>query len=216
VRAWFPSPGFIVVFIVYGLVAAFFSWGLSTPDLDRVWTLHHELKIGSMKRLKDRDRALLGECMARYPDLAKALLDGEKIGVISANTNGWIAAPTATVLRTPESEGRRILRLQVQTPKDLLPYIMVIQGNGAAGTGWAWRKELEVDRQGFMDVVLPEPPATSEIVEVRLKGNGFKPDPSVLGVRIEFPMSSNVSSSASGPDPEVDEENEEEEEEEDE
>jgi hypothetical protein len=43
-----PSSGFVAVCATYVLAAAFLVWGFATPDLDRVWALHHELKIGKL------------------------------------------------------------------------------------------------------------------------------------------------------------------------
>ena len=41
-----PSIGFAAVCATYILVAVFFFWGFKTPDLDRVWTVHHLMKLG--------------------------------------------------------------------------------------------------------------------------------------------------------------------------
>jgi hypothetical protein len=169
----------VAVCATYALVAAFFVWGVSTPDLDRVWTLHHELKIGKLKKMKSGDRDRLEACMARYPRLARALLDGEDIGLISAHSDGWIATPTATILRTEKAGRYRVLGLEIQTPRDLLPYDIVVRGRG-------WTQRLEVTEQGALEVDLPDPPEVPEVVEVRMQGQSFEPDPSVLGVRARF------------------------------
>ena len=174
-----PSLGCLAVCATYALVLAFFVWGLSTPDLDRVWTLHHELKIGRMAKLHRSDRALLEECMARYGKLAGDLLDGADIGIVSANSDGWIATPTATVLRTGKSAKVRKLVVDVQTPDDLMPYRLVVRGRG-------WKKKVEVTAHGRLEVELPAPPPAPEVVEVRMRGRKFAPDPSVLGVRLTF------------------------------
>jgi len=174
-----PSPGCLAVCTTYVLVAAFFIWGFSTPDLDRVWTLHHELKIGKMEKLKAGDRALLEECMARHSGLARDLLDNAEIGIISAHSEGWIATPTATILRTTNSEKYRSLILEVQTPRDLLPYRIIVRGRG-------WEETREVDEQGRLEIDLPPVPQAPEVVEVRMRGRSFEPDPSILGVRVGF------------------------------
>jgi hypothetical protein len=174
-----PSPGCLAVCATYLLVAAFFVWGFSTPDLDRVWTLHHELKIGKLLKLKAGDRALLEECMARYSRLARDLLDKQEIGIISATSDGWIATPAATILRTGQSGRFRALALEIQTPRDMLPYRIVFRGRG-------WKKVQEVSEQGRIEIELPPPPETPEVVEVLLRGQPFEPDPSILGVRVGF------------------------------
>jgi hypothetical protein len=169
----------VAVCATYLLVAAFFIWGFSTPDLDRVWTLHHELKIGKLMKLKAGDRALLEDCMARHPRLATDLMDGEEIGVISDHSDGWIATATATILRTGKTGGYRSLVIEIQTPRDLLPYDIEVRGRG-------WKEKLEVTEQGTQEIDLPDPPETPEVIEVRMRGQSFEPDPSVLGVRIGF------------------------------
>jgi len=174
-----PSWGFLAVCATYSLVAAFFIWGFSTPDLDRVWALHHQLKIGKLDRLKAADRALLEDCMARHAELARDLMDGDDIGIVSANSDGWIATPTATILRTGKAGKYRALGLEIQTPRDLLPYRIEVRGRG-------WTKKLEVAEQGISEIDLPDPPETPEVIEVFMRGQSFEPDPSVLGVRLRF------------------------------
>ena len=148
-----PSLGCVAVCATYLLVAAFFVWGFTTPDLDRVWTINHEMKIGKLKKLKASDRALLEDCMARYPRLApRALLRGKEIGVFSAHSEGWIATPTATILRTEKAGRYRALILEIQTPRDLMPYEIVVRGRG-------WDQRLEVAEQGVLEVDLPDPQA---------------------------------------------------------
>ncbi|MBW1810988.1 MAG: hypothetical protein JRJ87_22555, partial [Deltaproteobacteria bacterium] len=100
----YPSLGFIVICLTYAFTIGFFIWGISTPDLDRVWTIHHELKIGKMKKLKGNDRKILQASMQRHSYLARALLRNQQIGIISENSLGWIATPTVTILRTPKSK----------------------------------------------------------------------------------------------------------------
>ena len=174
-----PSLGCLAVCATYLLAAAFFIWGFSTPDLDRVWTLHHELKIGKLQKLKAGDRALLEDCMARHAELASDLMDGAEIGIISAQSDGWIATPTATILRTGKAGSYRALSLEIQTPRDLLPYKIEVRGRD-------WGEKLEVTEQGVQEIDLPDPPGAPEVIEVRMRGQSFEPDPSVLGIRIGF------------------------------
>ena len=116
-----PSIGFVAVCLTYVLVAAFFLWGLKTPDLDRVWTLHHLLKIGEMEKLGKEDEDILARSMNRHEQLTEALLGGREIGIISSHMDGWISTPTATLLRTTDSKSFGAIDIYAQTPKDLLP-----------------------------------------------------------------------------------------------
>lgn len=183
----YPSLGFIVICLTYALTVGFFVWGFMTPDLDRVWTIHHELKIGMMKKLRGDDREILQESMQRHPNLARALLRGQPIGIISENSLGWIATPTVTILRTPQSKNNLRLDLEVQTPDDLIPFSISLRIAGNQGI--VHKDKLAITEQGSYSFVLPPPGAGPEIIEVRLKDNKFEADPSMLGIRISFPES---------------------------
>ena len=174
-----PSVGFIAVCITYILVAAFFFWGFKTPDLDRVWTLHHLLKIGEMEKLGGEDKAILDSTMKRHEQLTEALLGGGDIGIISAHMDGWISTPTATLLRTTDSKDYPTININVQTPEDLLPLELHVNSN-------SWNKQLEVKNHGEFKVDLPPLSGHPEIIEVVLKGRKFEADQSLLGVRLSF------------------------------
>lgn len=178
-RRRLPSVGFLAVGLTYTFAAAFFAWGFTTPDLDRIWFLHHELKIGSVYEIKKRDRKMLLEAMARYKDLARALLPSGEIGIISENSDGWIATPVVTILRTPQSHMTKRMRFDIRTSKTLLPYSIAIRGT-------AFKRKLEVRKQGYLDFQLPNVPQKPEIITVRLQERDFLADPSVLGIRIQF------------------------------
>jgi len=163
----------------YIFATAFFAWGFTTPDLERIWFLHHELKIGKVYELKKRDRKMLLRAMARYKELARALLPSGEIGIISENSDGWIATPVVTILRTPESRMTKRMRFDIHTSQALLPYAITIQGTN-------FKRKLEVRNQRYLDFRLPDVPQKPEIITVRLEERDFLADPSVLGVRIQF------------------------------
>jgi hypothetical protein len=162
----------------YVLAAVFLAWGFTTPALDRVWTLHHELKIGKLGAPNGSDRKLVQSALHRHGELAHALLPEGEIGLVSAHNDGWIATPEATIVRTPAARAR-VLRLDVETPRDLLPFTVDVRGEG-------WRKQAKVAQHGSYELDLPKAPAEPELILVRLKGRDLRDDPSVLGVRISF------------------------------
>jgi hypothetical protein len=174
-----PSIGFLAVCATYLLVAAFFLFGLTTPDLDRVWRLHHLLKIGEVSLLDPADKALLTEAMARHERLASNLVDGEEIGVVSAHMDGWIETGQATLIRTPASGKYLTVRLQVETPADLLPMTAVLRGPG-------WQQKVEIAAHGEVDIPFPEPASAAEIIEIVLQGERLEAEDSVPGVRVSF------------------------------
>lgn len=174
-----PSPGFVAVALIYSMIIAFFAWGLVTPDLDRVWWIHHALKTGHIKRLGGGDRRVLARTMARHTSLARALLDSREIGLISEHQEGWIASSTATIIRTSRSAHVRSLLLDVQTPRDLLPLSIVVRG----GT---WNRVSKVSTQGPLTIDLPAPPGAPEIIELQVQGLKQSADPSEVGLRVTF------------------------------
>ncbi|MBN1654739.1 MAG: hypothetical protein JXA30_13290 [Deltaproteobacteria bacterium] len=178
-RRRLPSIGFIALLLTYGLAAAFFLWGFSQPDLDRVWYLHHELKIGRTYQIKKRDKKILLRAMARHRELARALLPSGEIGIVSENSDGWIATPVVTIIRTPESGAKNRLLFDIRTSKSLLPYSITIRGSD-------FDEKIAIHKQGKIGFDLPRVGATAEIITLRLEGRDFIADPSVLGVRIRF------------------------------
>jgi hypothetical protein len=194
-----PSIGFMAVVLTYGLTLAFFAWGMSTPPLDRVWRLHHELKIGKIYKLEKEDRELLSAAMARHPALAAALLPKGQIGIISAHRDGWIDTPHVTIIRTPRSSATLRIVLDVQTPPQHIPFEIEIDGAG-------WEKKLVVQARGSLVIDLPAPPAQPELFTLKLKGKELRADPSSLGVRVTFDPPESPSEGESDDDDEESEE----------
>jgi hypothetical protein len=174
-----PSLGFSFVIATYALSVAFFAWGLSTPPLDRVWQLHHELKIGRVYKLSKDDRRLLVESMREHPALASALLGAGQVGIISAHRDGWIDTPHVTIVRTPRSPAQLRLLLDIQTPPQYMPYEIEIDGSG-------WERQLEVQARGPLALELPAPPAEPELISLKIKGDELRADPTSIGVRLTF------------------------------
>lgn len=168
-----------MVVLTYGLTLAFFAWGLATPPLDRVWRLHHELKIGRVYKLDEDDRDLLLSAMARHPELAAALLPSGQIGIISAHRDGWIDTPRVTIVRTPRSGSTLRIILNVQTPPQHIPYDLELRGTG-------WEQRMKVEARGIISLDLPPPGEKPELVTLALKGEELRADPSSLGVRVTF------------------------------
>ena len=192
-----------MVVLTYGFTLAFFAWGLATPPLDRVWRLHHELKIGRVYKLDEDDRELLLSAMARHADLAAALLPSGQIGIISAHRDGWIDTPLVTIVRTPRSGSTLRIILNVQTPPQHIPYDLDVSGSG-------WDREIKVEARGVLTIDLPPPPERPELVTLALKGPELRADPSSLGVRVTFdPPQSETPSSEDDADEAADGENDE-------
>jgi len=173
-----PTAGFVTVCIVYSALAAFFAWGLTTPDLDRVWTLHHELKSGRIGAPSKLDREVLARSMERHPELADALLREATIGLISSNMDGWIATSEATIVRTRHSQTSAV-QLEIASPDALLPITVELEGPG-------WHEKQVIEARGMHKLELPALKKSSELIVLRLSGRAAHADPSVLGVRVSF------------------------------
>ena len=83
-----PSLGFCLMVVIYSLTLAFFAWGLTTPRLDRIWQLHHELKTGDVYTPRAED--------------ARVTLELEP-------SAAWVAEayPTETLTERPDGRGCR-------------------------------------------------------------------------------------------------------------
>lgn len=173
-----PSLGFVAIVLVHCAAAAFLAWGFTTPRLDRVWRLHHELKIGDATKLKDDDKAVLEDALRDYPTLAKALISRGDIGVVSANRDGWIETPFVTMVRTGDAKTRELL-LNVETSPEHLPFKVEFEGAN-------WSSELEITERKEYRVELPAPTGTAELVTANVKGKRFKADPAILGIQFHF------------------------------
>jgi hypothetical protein len=192
-----PSVGFCAILLTYLLTASFFAWGLSTPPLDRVWQLHHELKTGGVYALTAPDRQLLVSAMERHPELAQALLSSGQVGIISAHRDGWIDTPEVTIVRTPRSVARSIL-LEIQTPPEHIPYRVQVVARD-------WQRTLEVKARGTLTMELPPAPSVAELLTLKLAGAGLRADSSSLAVRIRFEPSEGASRSGAEEDDEGEE-----------
>ena len=177
-RSRLPTLGFLAVCLTFLAQLGFFVWGFSRPDLDRVWQLRHELKLGTSSTLSEADRELLERSMARHAQLGRALLGGEEIGVISARTwQGWLEVPYALLIRTPQARDCRRLIADVHTAPDLLPYQLLIRGPD-------WERVVDVPSTGPLTLELPPSGPVADLISVHFLGHDFPADPSRIGTKL--------------------------------
>lgn len=175
-----PSVGFVAIVLTNVALAAFLTWGFQQPPLDRVWELHHELKIGALGKLGAEDRSLLQAAMARYPALASALLaQGEAIGLLSANSQGWLETPDATVLRTSLAGAACVMVLDVKIPSHALPLEIEVEGAN-------WQRELDIAKQGTRRLPLPRLAEGAEIITLAVVSKASRDEVATLGVHVGF------------------------------
>lgn len=152
-----PSIGFVCLLLVYAGLVVFLAWGFTKPPLERVWELHHELKIGKVALLSAEDRQLVQAALERHPALADALLSDGKLGVISAHEGGWLEAPRATLIRAPDAPSGCQLRIEIsgKAPKSALS--ATLEGSG-------WRREVRLDKQRATTLTLPAGKGRGEVL----------------------------------------------------
>lgn len=175
-----PSVGFAAIVLTNVALVAFLVWGFRQPPLDRVWELHHELKIGAMSKLNSEDGSLLNAAMTRHPALSGALLSqGEAIGLLSANSQGWLETPDATILRSSMAGRSCTMVIDVKIPEHALPLAIDVEGSD-------WRRRLDIARQGTSKLALPESRAGAEIITLGVTSKSSRDEVATLGVRVSF------------------------------
>ncbi|HVZ31353.1 MAG TPA: hypothetical protein VG963_02950 [Polyangiaceae bacterium] len=173
-----PSAGFCCLVLAYGVCFAFLAWGSAQPPLERVWELHHELRIGRTVQLAERDRRILTDALERHPGLGAALLPAGRIGILSAAHEGWLETSDVTLLRTPSSLARRLV-LEVPVDAPHFPERVSL-------TGANFRSELATPGPGSFAFDLPPPPHASELLRLKLEGAGFTAQRAPLALRVRF------------------------------
>jgi hypothetical protein len=172
---WRPSGGFMLLCLTYAGLVGLLAWGFATPDLDRVWTLYHELRIGRRPPLSHNDWQLLRRTVEEQPDLARALIDDRRVGLLSAHRGGWLIGSRAVLLRRPGASPS--IDLDVQLRPAELPVTAEIEGRG-------WKREQELTRKGRFTVVLPSTPERPELIRLRLRGATLAQSREVAAVRL--------------------------------
>jgi hypothetical protein len=173
-----PSAGFCALVIGYAACFAFLGWGLSTPPLDRVWQLHHELKIGRTSALSVADHELLAAALRRHPRLGEALLGAGHIGVISAQRDNWVETAEVTLVRTPQARAEQ-LSVELPPPPEPRPIEVSLSGAG-------WQRALPSEGKSELVFDLPPVPPQPELLTLRLLGGASLREPAELGVRVRF------------------------------
>jgi hypothetical protein len=178
-RQKLPSVGFVFVLLSNLLLVAFLAWGFQKPPLDRVWELHHELKIGALGKLDADDHSLLSSAMTRHRNLAEGLLsDGEHIGVISANWSGWLESPDATIIRSARAGPSCVILLDARVLHPALPLDIEVSGR-------QWQRRVTMEAPGSRELPLPATDGP-EIITLRMTSKGAHGDEAALGLHVAF------------------------------
>lgn len=159
-----PSLGLVAVVLVHAGLVGFLVWGFREPPLDRVWELSHELHVGKLGTLADRDRDLLLATLARHQRLTEALLSDREVGIVSAHTRGWLETPNASVLVSAKARPPCSMRVSIRAGSQAFPLKVEVSGTG-------WRRELVVPDAGGAELTFPTS-GRADIVEVRFARNG--------------------------------------------
>jgi hypothetical protein len=176
-RTRVPGAGFVLLCASALFTAAFFLWGAGEPELDRVWRLLHELKIGKRERLRGADLRLLRETLARYPDLGPSLLDNEPAGLVSANTGGWVETRRAYILVQPGAGSDPVVTFHWRPDPDRPQGPMVLLGGG--------KPVAALKGPGSVTLGLSKAMRATGLIEVRLDVQDEK-DGLATGLQIVF------------------------------
>lgn len=153
-----PSLGLVAVVLVHVGLVGFLVWGFAQPPLDRVWELSHALHVGKVGTLAERDRDLLMATVARHPRLTESLLSEHEVGIVSANTLGWLETPDATVLVSAKARPPCSMRVSTRGAR-AFPAKFEVSGTG-------WRQELVVPDARGAEMTFPTS-GRVDVVEVR-------------------------------------------------
>ena len=175
-----PSLGFVAVLLVHLGAVVFLVWGFARPPLDRVWELHHALKIGKFGTLDSDDQALLLAAMARHPRLAESLHSEGSFGLISANSRGWLETPTATVLKSANAPDPCVMRVEARLPEQAFPVTVDVSGAGG------FNRRLTLTRAGSTELGFPTSKHVAELFEVKTSANDAAQGGGSLGVHLSF------------------------------
>jgi hypothetical protein len=170
-----PSLGLVVVVLVHAGFVGFLVWGFTQPPLDRVWELSQALKVGKFGTLAQRDRDLLLTTLARHPGLTESLLSEREVGIISANTRGWLETRDASVLVSAQARPPCSMRVATRPAPPAFPVSFEVSGSG-------WRRALVVRDAGGAEMTLPDSRRVADVVEVRFTGNDSAVDAVYLDV----------------------------------
>lgn len=175
-----PSAGCLLLIIVTFGTAAFLLWGAGEPELDRVWWRLHELKTGRIDGLTADDLELLRGTVTAYPDLARALLDDQPAGLLSAHSSGWIETETAYLLVQPGLEEAPVVAFDCRLPAGAYPAVLILAGPDAS-------EEIRFERPQSVTLAVPEGVRAGGVVELRLEAEGSAG--AAAGVQVRFPRS---------------------------
>jgi hypothetical protein len=166
-----PSLGFLLVCLVYIAGVTFIVWGFLQPDLDRVWFLKHELRIGVRGELSAEDIDVLLRSMAAHPDLCEDLTDGAPIAIISAQTSGFLETATAYLLREPDTAASRVT-LCCQGPPEAWPLQIRVRTFDREGERLLGKLTFEQAGTHGLELAATHLP---ELIEIRCGGTGEDP-----------------------------------------
>jgi len=174
-----PSLGFVLVLLVHLGLVVFLAWGFRRPPLDRVWELHHALKIGKVGTLDPNDQALLSAAIARHQHLAESLLSEGHFGLISPSSGGWLETPTATVLKRADAPDPCFMRVETRLPEPAFPVNVDVSGAG-------FSRRLTLPRAGSAELGFPKGNHVAQLFEVKTSPSDVAHSGGALGVHLSF------------------------------
>ena len=156
------KTGFIVLLVVFGVVAAFFIWCFSTPRLEKVWSIEQKLKTGGIEELSSRQKNILYDTLMDYPEYEEDLGGSDGVSILSPHLDGLVLSETATVFMGSKSEGCRGLLLEAGGAKGEFPFVVSLSGQ-------TWEEEVTFRKPSELEFELPSKKQQPEIVTIKVK-----------------------------------------------
>jgi len=157
-----PSAGFLLLVVSCSLLIATLVWGLSTPELERVWLIMQGMQRSGFRSLMAEDVKRLEVALTHYPTLPRAFIGRASVGFIEPTHEGWINLAQPHIIRSGLSANKITLDIECQAAASSYPITIALENN-------AGRRELRFTANGHQSLELQlAQPAAPEIIPVTI------------------------------------------------
>ena len=176
-----PSAGFLLLVVSCLLLIATLVWGLSTPELERVWLITQGMQRSGFRSLAAEDVKRLQVALAHYPTLPRAFIGRASVGFIEPTHEGWINLAQSHIIRSGLPANKITLDIECQAAASSYPITIALEKN-------AGRRELRFDADGRQSLELQlEQPAAPEIIRVTIKSASGNQEKGGVRIKVSAP-----------------------------
>ena len=157
-----PSAGFLLLVVSCLLLVSTLVWGLSTPELERVWLIMQGMQRSGFRSLMAEDVKRLEVALTHYPTLPRAFIGRASVGFIEPTHEGWISLAQPHIIRSGLSTNKITLDIECRAAASSYPITIALEKN-------VGRRELRFDADGRQSLELQlAQPAAPEIIPVTI------------------------------------------------